>query len=67
MPLSRLVGYYCLLLLLSSVIFARWMPSYSPSPVTSADMAFADKPLSKPARLHVSMRTASSVTCSDTQ
>ena len=61
-PLSRLMGYYCLLLLLSSVIFARWMPATLPAPDPSADRTFADAPLGKPAPLRVSMRTASSVT-----
>ncbi len=61
-PLSRLMGYYCLLLLLSSVIFARWMPSTVPAPGTPADITFAGAPAGKPAPLLVSMRGAPSVT-----
>lgn len=65
MPLSRVMGYYCLLLLLSSVIFARWLPVPMSTPDTAADMALADTSASKPAPLLVSLRPAVGVTWPD--
>ncbi len=56
MPLSRLIGYYCLMLLLSSVIFARWLPALPSSPDPAQGMASADAPAARPAPLLVSMR-----------
>lgn len=38
MPLSRVLGYYGLLLLLCSVVFARWLPPAAPDPA-QADLS----------------------------
>lgn len=58
MPLSRLLGYYCLLMLLCSVVFARWLPPTDFPNAAAVAPASADKPAGKPAPLRVSLRPA---------
>lgn len=61
MPLSRLVGYYCLLLLLCSVVFARWLPLDVSLPADTSVTLSCDAPAPLPAPVRVSLRPASAL------
>ncbi len=61
MPLSRLLGYYGLLMLLCSALFARWLPPADLSGDITVAAAQDDHPYHRTRPLRVSLRVAPSV------